>query len=117
MKRSCRKHNENVVKESGAKENDDTENDGLNSDSDSESEIEEEDLECDECGKVSPNFDSYIEHRGKGDCVFWCDHCDEFFRQEEELKKRKEKHCTNCGKQFSTKNACDSHKTTCDSIL
>ena len=31
----------------------------------SDSEIEEEDLECDECGKVSENFDAYIEHRGK----------------------------------------------------
>ena len=90
-------------------------NDDLNSDS--ESEIEEEDLERDECGQVSENFDAYIEHRGKGDCVFWCDQCDKFFRQEEDLKKHKEKHCTNCAKQFTTKNACNSHKTTCNSIL
>ena len=54
---------------------------------DSESENEEEDLECDECGEVSENFDAYIEHRGKGDCVFWCNNCDKFFRQEEDLKK------------------------------
>ena len=48
-----------------------TDND-VNADTDSESENEEEDLECDE----------YIEHRGKGDCVFLCNHCDKFFRQE-----------------------------------
>ena len=54
---------------------------------DSESENEEEDLEYDECGEVSENFDAYIEHRGKGDCVFWCNNCDKFFRQEEDLKK------------------------------
>ena len=85
-------------------------------DSESESETEEEDLECDECGKVSENFDAYIEHRGKGDCVFWCNNCDKFFRQEEDLKKHVDKHCTNCGKQFETKKACTSHMTTCRSI-
>ena len=114
-RRSNIEQNEHVVKERGAEQNDDKENDDLNSDSDSE--IEEEDLECDECGKVSENVDAYIEHRGKGDCVFWCDHCDEFFRQEEDLKIHKEKHCTNCAKQFTTKNAFNSHKTTCNSIL
>ena len=44
---------------------------GESIDMSSESETEEEDLECDECGKISENFDAYIEHRGKGDCVFW----------------------------------------------
>ena len=28
------------------------------------SDSEEEDLECEDCGKVSEDFDSYIEHRG-----------------------------------------------------
>ena len=82
----------------------------------SESENEEEDLECDECSEVSENFDAYIEHMGKGDCAFWCNHCDKFYRKEEDLKKHIDKHCTNCGKQFETKNACYSHKTKCNSI-
>ena len=56
----------------------DEENDD-DTDSESENEEEEEDLECDECGEVSENFDAYIEHRGKGDCVFWCNNCDKFF--------------------------------------
>ena len=33
--------------------------------SDLESKTEEEDLECDECGRVSDIFDAYSEHRGK----------------------------------------------------
>ena len=33
--------------------------------SESESETEEEDLECDECGRVSDIFDAYIEHEEK----------------------------------------------------
>ena len=94
---------------------DETDNE-LNSNTFSESEEEEEDLECDECGKVSDNFDEYIEHRGKGDCVYWCNHCDKFFRQEDDLKKHVDKHCTNCDKEFETKKACNSHKTTCSSI-
>ena len=84
--------------------------------SESESETEEEDLECDECGKVSDDFDAYIEHRGRGDCVYWCDHCDKFFRQEVELEKHRETHCTKCGKYFSTKSAVDKHMTNCNSI-
>ena len=82
-----------------------------------ETEEEEEDLECDECGKVSDNFDDYIEHRGRGDCVFWCNHCDKFFRQEVDLKKHVEKHCTKCCKQFTTKNAVKEHNCNCNSIL
>ena len=82
----------------------------------SESETEEEDLECDECGKISENFDAYIEHRGKGDCVFWCNYCDKFFRQEVDLQKHIEKHCKKCSKTFPTKNAVNKHMTNCNSI-
>ena len=74
-----------------------------NDPSDLESEAEEEDLECEECGKVSENFDAYIEHRGIGDCVFWCDHCDKFFRQEVDLEKHVEKHCKNVANNFQLK--------------
>jgi hypothetical protein len=34
------------------------------------------DLESEtEYGKVSNNFDAYIEHRGRRDCVFFCNQC------------------------------------------
>ena len=88
-----------------------------NDPSELESGSEEEDLEFEECGKVSENFDAYIEHRGIGDCVFWSDHCDKFVRQEVDLEKHVEKHCTKCGKQLSTKNAVNMHMTNCNSIL
>jgi hypothetical protein len=35
--------------------------------------------DCNECGEVSEKFDAYIEHKRKGDCVFWCNDCDKFF--------------------------------------
>ena len=56
-----------------------------NSDIESEdSETEpEEDLECEQCGMVSPDFDSYIEHRGRGDCVLYCKFCDKTFKEED----------------------------------
>ena len=47
-------------------------------DSDNE---EEEDLECELCGKVCDDFDSYLEHSGMGDCVVYCNHCDKTFIQ------------------------------------
>ena len=65
----------NTIEEQIEDINDDTD-DQLDLESETE---EEEDLECDECGKVSETFDEYIEHRGRGDCVFWCNHCDKFF--------------------------------------
>jgi hypothetical protein len=69
-------------------------------DSDLESE-EGEDLECEDCGKVSDNFDLYIEHRGMGGCAYYCDPCNETFRYEKDLKMHEQKHCTKCGNEFS----------------
>ena len=70
-------------------ENDLTET--IDSDSDNE---EEEDLECELCGKVCDDFDSYLEHSGMGDCVSYCEHCEKTFKEELDLKKKMEKHCT-----------------------
>ena len=76
-------------------------------------EEEEEDLECDDCGKVLDDFDSYIEHRGIGDCVVYCDKCDKTFKEEVDLKKHKEKHCSICGKEFSSVNVLKLHQKNC----
>ena len=81
-------------------------------DSESEEE-EEEDLQCDDCGKVSDDFDSYIEHRGIGDCVVYCDHCDKTFKEEVDLMKHMEKHCRLCGKEFSAVNNLKLHLKKC----
>ena len=69
----------------------------------SESEAEEEDLECELCGKVSDNFDAYIDHKGV-ECVDYCNYCDQHFKHEDKegLRKHTEKHCVNCEKLFST---------------
>ena len=82
------------------------------SDSDLESE-EGEDLECEDCGKVSDNFDEYIEHRGMGGCAYYCDPCNETFRYENDLKRHEQKHCTKCGKEFSPEKILKKHKTNC----
>ena len=78
-----------------------------------EEEEEEEDLECEDCGKVSDNFDEYIEHRGIGDCAFYCNPCNQTFRFEKDLKIHTEKHCTKCGEEFSPANILKTHKRTC----
>ena len=86
----------------------------LDNESDSDLESEEgEDLECEDCGKVSDNFDEYIEHRGMGGCAFYCDPCNETFRYEEDLKMHEQKHCTKCGKEFSPEKILKKHKTNC----
>ena len=78
----------------------------------SESE-EEENLQCELCGHIAENFDMYIDHTSQGDCVSYCDHCDETFVLEADLKKHKEKHCEKCGKEFSSKKTCETHTAKC----
>ena len=95
----------------GDKEHFDANNEN-ESDSDVESE-EGEDLECEDCGKVSENFDKYIEHRGMGGCAFYCDPCNETFRYEVDLKRHEQKHCTKCCKEFSPEKILKKHKTNC----
>ena len=82
------------------------------SDSDVESE-EGEDLECEDCGKVSENFDNYIEHRGMGGCAYYCYPCNETFRYEKDLKRHEQRHCTKCYKEFSPEKILKKHKTNC----
>ena len=97
--------------EHNAKSNSKSEN-AYNSGSESDSEEkEEESLECELCGKVCDDFDSYIEHSGMGDCVENCNH--RTFKEEEDLKKHMENHCLQCGKEFSTVNALKSHQKRC----
>ena len=79
---------------------------------DSETEPEE-DLECEECGMVSPDFDSYLDHRGRNDCVLYCNFCDKTFKDEDHLKKHESQHCVNCCKEFSTQKMLDTHKKKC----
>ena len=88
------------------------ENVDYESDSDVESE-EGEDLECEDCGKVSENFDDYIEHRGMGGCAYYCYPCNETFRCENDLQRHKQKHCTKCSKEFSPEKILKKHKTNC----
>ena len=78
-----------------------------------EEEVEEEDLECDDCGKVLDDFDSYIEHRGIGDCVVYCDKCEKTFKEEVDLKNHMEKHCINCDEEFSSVNVLKLHQKKC----
>ena len=78
-----------------------------------DSEFEAEDLECDDCGLVSIDFDAYIEHRGRGDCVLYCNFCDKTFKDEKDLEKHIAKHCVNCCKEFSTQKLHDAHKKKC----
>ena len=80
---------------------------------DLDSEEEEEDLECDDCGKVSENFDEYIEHRGMGGCAFYCDHCEKTSRTEIEMKKHLERHCNNCSEEFDNVSDLNLHKKKC----
>ena len=86
-------HNaEQVVNNSDNSTNDIEANVDNESDSDVESE-EGEDLECEDCGKVSENFDKYIEHRGMGGCAYYCYPCNETFRYEKDLKRHEQRHC------------------------
>ena len=85
----------------------------LENDDGSDSE-EEEDLECEDCGKESEDFDLYIEHRGMGGCAFYCNPCGgRAFRTEKDLKSHSEKHCTTCGDEFYPKKVLDAHMRNC----
>ena len=53
------------------------------------------------------------EHRGIGDCAFYCNPCNQTFRFEVDLKTHTEKHCTKCGEEFSPANILKAHKLTC----
>ena len=90
-------------------------NDDDNSDEDSEEEME--DLECDDCGMVSKDFDSYIEHRGIGDCVSYCKYCDKTFRVEDDWIKHTENHCEKCSKEFNIKKLRTAHMEKCHGKL
>ena len=84
-------------------------------DDDSECEVEEEDLQCELCGRISDNFDEYLDHKGENICVNYCNFCDESFQLEDKegLKTHTEKHCVKCEKLFSTKKLLKSHTNKC----
>lgn len=80
--------------------------------SDSETEDEEE-LTCEDCGKVLKDFDLYIEHTSAGDCAYSCSTCGKSFIEENDLKAHIEKHCLKCGEIFNYKKALEAHDKMC----
>ena len=54
---------------------------------------------------MSDDFDFYIKHRDMLDCVDYCDHLDQTFKEEVDLNKHMEKRCKHCGKEFSVVNS------------
>ena len=82
----------------------------INVDSDSEN----EDLECDLCGKIFANEDDLAEHESSDDnCGYGCDDCGAYYREEIHLKMHLERHCTKCFDEFPPKNMLEAHKKSC----
>ena len=65
----------------------------MNMNDSTDTEQEGENLQCELCGHISEDFDSYIDHTGPGDCVSYCNQCDKTFILESDLKKQTEKYC------------------------
>ena len=89
----------------------------IDSEDDSElicdSDSDNEDLECDTCGKIFKNGSELSEHNMNDICGYGCEDCGAYYRYEEYLKLHMEKHCTKCCDEFSPKDVLEAHKKIC----
>ena len=111
--RDTKNNKEQMVDKENVNTNDGINVENVDNDFDLDSDSEQEDIDCEDCGKVFNYFDKMIEHRGIGNCAYFLDPCNKTFRYEDDMKKHIEKHCTNCGEEFSSINVLKVHKTNC----